>query len=66
MNWRFPILLACCALASAAAETAAERGKRVVYEALQALGGDAFCACKTGWRAGGGMGFTANRSLAWR
>jgi hypothetical protein len=27
---------------AAAAETAAERGKRVVYEALQALGGDAF------------------------
>lgn len=37
------ILLACCALASAqAAETAAERGKRVVQEAIQALGGDAF------------------------
>ena len=28
--------------AAPAAETAAERGKRVVYEALQALGGDAF------------------------
>jgi hypothetical protein len=27
---------------AAAAETAAERGRRVVYEALQALGGDAF------------------------
>jgi len=37
------ILLACCALASAqAAESAAERGKRVVQEAIQALGGDAF------------------------
>ena len=37
------ILLACCALVSArAAETPAERGKRVVNEALQALGGDAF------------------------
>lgn len=42
------ILLACCALVSAAgpppgpAETAAERGKRVVGEALQALGGGAF------------------------
>ena len=37
-------LLACGVLTNAAppAETAAERGKRVVYEALQALGGDAF------------------------
>jgi hypothetical protein len=36
-------LLACGALVSArAAESAAERGKRVVNEALQALGGDAF------------------------
>ena len=33
------LVLACCALA---AESPAERGKRVVYEALQALGGDAF------------------------
>ena len=40
MNWRTPILLSCCTLASAA-ETAAERGKRVVDEALRALGGDA-------------------------
>jgi len=38
------ILLAGCVLAShaGAAETAQQRGKRVVYEALQALGGDAF------------------------
>lgn len=38
------LLLGYCALMCAAppAETAAERGKRVVYEALQALGGDAF------------------------
>jgi hypothetical protein len=38
------LLAACCALAGVAqaAETAAERGKRVVHEALQALGGDAF------------------------
>jgi hypothetical protein len=37
-------LLACLALLPAAhtAETPPERGKRVVYEALQALGGDAF------------------------
>ena len=36
--------LACCAAMAPAraAESAAERGKRVVYEALQALGGDAF------------------------
>lgn len=38
------LLAACCALAGVAqpAETAAERGKRVVHEALQALGGNAF------------------------
>jgi hypothetical protein len=38
------LMLAYGVLTSAAppAETAAERGKRVVYEALQALGGDAF------------------------
>jgi hypothetical protein len=36
------VLLACLAPASYAAETAAQRGKRVVQEALQALGGDAF------------------------
>ncbi|HUI56845.1 MAG TPA: hypothetical protein VLY04_17845 [Bryobacteraceae bacterium] len=38
------IILGSCWLAAAAfpAETPAERGKRVVYEALQALGGDAF------------------------
>lgn len=38
------MLLAGCALAAhaVAAETAQQRGKRVVYEALQALGGDAF------------------------
>ena len=38
------VLLGCGALtiAARAAETREERGKRVVYEALQALGGDAF------------------------
>ena len=37
------LVLAYCALGPArAAESPAERGKRVVYEALQALGGDAF------------------------
>ena len=57
MNWRFPILLACCALASAAAETAAERGKRVVGEALQALGGDAFLHMQDRVESGRGYGF---------
>jgi hypothetical protein len=57
MNWRFPILLAYCALASAAAETAAERGKRVVYEALQALGGDAFLHMQDRVESGRGYGF---------
>jgi len=35
-------VLFCAAAVAASAETAAERGKRVVYEALQALGGDAY------------------------
>jgi hypothetical protein len=39
------VVLACCALGPArAAEPPAERGKRIVYEALQALGGDRFPA----------------------
>ena len=42
MRWRGLILLACGALVAGAAETAAERGKRVVDAALQALGGDAY------------------------
>jgi hypothetical protein len=43
MKWTALILAACCAWRpAAAAETAQDRGKRVVYEALQALGGDAF------------------------
>ncbi len=43
MTRRAAILLACCPLIPArGAETAEERGKRVVNEALQALGGDAF------------------------
>ncbi len=36
------ILLACCAAGAAPAETRQERGKRVVQEALEALGGNAF------------------------
>jgi hypothetical protein len=43
MNWTALILVVCCVWRpAAAAETAQDRGKRVVYEALQALGGDAF------------------------
>jgi len=56
MNWRIPFLLACCALASAA-ETAAERGKRVVDEALRALGGDAFLHMQDRVESGRGYGF---------
>src|SRR6476619_7671920 len=43
MKWMALVLTACGVLhPAAAAETAQDRGKRVVYEALQALGGDAF------------------------
>jgi len=42
MGW-FRLLVACCALTAAgSAETAAERGQRVIDDALKALGGDAF------------------------
>jgi hypothetical protein len=58
MNSRSLILLACCTLASAAAaETAAERGKRVVGEALQKLGGDAFLRVEDRVESGRGYGF---------
>src|SRR4026207_1328062 len=43
MKWTIVLLAACCSWHPAvAAETAQERGKRVVNEALQALGGQAF------------------------
>src|SRR5436305_1057985 len=42
MRWMVLMLAACCAGRLSAAETAQERGKRVVQEALAALGGDAF------------------------
>jgi hypothetical protein len=42
MKWRYLVLLAGCAACALAAETAQERGKRVVEEALKALGGDAY------------------------
>jgi hypothetical protein len=58
MSWRKPILLlACCTLAASAAETAAERGKRVVDEALRALGGDAFLRMQDRVESGRGYGF---------
>lgn len=48
-----PILLACGALAAAqAAETPAERGKRLVNEAVQALGGEAFLNMRDGVESG--------------
>ena len=56
------VLMACWAAGSAlAAETAQQRGKRVVDEALAALGGPAFLKWKTGWRPGARIRFiTAN------
>ncbi|MBZ5617971.1 MAG: hypothetical protein LAQ69_04440 [Acidobacteriia bacterium] len=43
MNWGVFVLLAACLSGSAAgAETRQERGKRVIDEAVEALGGDAF------------------------
>jgi hypothetical protein len=43
MKWISAILAVCCGLSTlTAAETAQERGRRVVNEALHALGGDAF------------------------
>ena len=50
------ILLASCTLAFGA-ETAAERGKRVVDEALRALGGDAFLHMQDRVESGRGYGF---------
>ena len=41
MKWSLVLLLAGCT-AAAAAETAQERGKRVVMEAVQAMGGEAY------------------------
>jgi hypothetical protein len=42
MKWSLAVLLAACAAGALAAETAQERGKRVVEEALKAMGGDAY------------------------
>ncbi len=41
-RWIAAMCAAGCAMTAGAAETRQERGKRVVYEALQALGADAF------------------------
>src|ERR1051325_11292123 len=42
MKWMICLAAVFCAVSPAGAETAQERGKRVVNEALAALGGDAF------------------------
>jgi hypothetical protein len=42
MKWSLAVLLAACATSALAAETAQERGKRVVEEALKAMGGNAY------------------------
>jgi hypothetical protein len=42
MKWSWVVLMAGCAAGAMAAETAQERGKRVVEEALKAMGGDAY------------------------
>lgn len=54
------LLLGCCAAASAA-ETAQERGKRVVDEAVQALGGQAFLEMQDRVEAGRSYSFYRGR-----
>lgn len=62
MKWTVIVLAACCAWRTAgAAETAQERGKRVVYEALQALGGDAFLKMEDRVESGRAYSFHNNR-----
>lgn len=53
------LLVGCCAVIGArqAAETAADRGKRVVYEGLQAMGGDAFLKMNDRTEAGRAYSF---------
>ena len=56
------LLLGCRSFGAAApAETAAERGKRVVYEALQALGGDAFLKMNDRVESGRAYSFYRNQ-----
>src|SRR5215208_8339531 len=62
MKWKVFLLAVCWAWGPAgAAETAQERGKRVVYEALQALGGDAFLKMEDRAEAGRAYSFHNNR-----
>jgi hypothetical protein len=62
MKWTLFLLAACCAWSPArAAETAQERGRRVVYEALQALGGDTFLKMEDRVEAGRAYSFHNNR-----
>jgi hypothetical protein len=62
MKLTVSILAACCAcLPAGAAETAQERGKRVVYEALQALGGSAFQKMEDRVESGRAYSFHNNR-----
>jgi hypothetical protein len=62
MKWTVLILAAGCAWQPAgAAESAQDRGKRVVYEALQAVGGDAFLRMEDRVESGRAYSFYDNR-----
>jgi len=62
MKWIGLVLAACCAGRGAhGAETAQERGKRVVMEALQALGGDAYRKMEDRVESGRAYSFDDNR-----
>src|SRR3954453_18045172 len=63
MKWTAMILAVFCVWRPAvAAETAQDRGKRVVYEALQALGGDAFLHMEDRVEAGRAYSFDGGKS----
>jgi hypothetical protein len=58
MNWKAGLIAALCAAVCArGAETPTERGKRVVHEALQALGGDAYLQMEDRVEAGRAYSF---------
>src|SRR3954452_543346 len=59
MKWMGLVLAA--SFAAGAAETAQERGKRVVMEALQALGGDAYRKMEDRVESGRAYSFDDNR-----
>lgn len=61
MKWMLFVVSICCALRGGRAETAQERGKRVVYEALQALGGDAYLKMEDRVESGRAYSFHDNR-----